>query len=175
MTPFKKGILAVLLIEAIAAAIIYFIVLPRLDWGADQAPPQLEMLLVDPVISGYMKRHATSETNPLSATPENLKEARGEFQEHCAPCHGLDGTGPNLFGAQFYPPVPNLADDAPYFTDGELYLVVKKGFASTGMPAFGGNHSPEDLWRMVLWVRHLGQLTPAEKSELKKQSETEAP
>lgn len=170
---FLAGIAATLVGGAVVAALIYFLVLPRLDWGADQEPPKIEEELVEPVIDGWVARHAGSETNPLPASPENLKEAHEEFEEHCAACHGIDGSGRNRFGAEFYPPVPKLTGDTQELSDGQLYFIVKKGFASTGMPAFGANHSSEDIWRMVLWVRHLGTLTAAEKSALEKEVDAE--
>jgi hypothetical protein len=37
------------------------------------------------------------------------------------------------------------------------------------MPAFGKDHSPDDLWRSVLWVRHLENLTVAEKAKIEQE------
>jgi mono/diheme cytochrome c family protein len=35
-----------------------------------------------------------------------------DYNEHCAGCHGIDGSGKNRLEADFYPPVPSLAGDA---------------------------------------------------------------
>jgi mono/diheme cytochrome c family protein len=155
MRRFFAGVISMIVIAAAVGLAGYFFLLPRLDWGADQAPPRYETRLVFPVLDRWIERNASAGANPLAATPENLKEARDEYNEHCAACHGQDGSGHNDFGADFYPPVAKLTGDTQKLTDGQLYWIVAKGFASTGMPAFGKEHSPEDIWRMVLWVRHL--------------------
>jgi hypothetical protein len=39
------------------------------------------------------------------------------------------------------------------------------------MPAFGGeggDHGAEDTWRLVLFIRHLPQQTPAEVAQMEK-------
>jgi hypothetical protein len=36
----------------------------------------------------------------------------------------------------------------------------------SGMPGFGKNHDPKEIWGMVMWVRHLAQLSPPEKAAI---------
>ncbi len=55
------------------------------------------------------------------------------------------------------------------FSDAEIYFIVANGIRNTAMPAFGKAHSPDDMWRAVLWVRHLGNLTVAEKAEIEQE------
>jgi len=45
-------------------------------------------------------------------------------------------------------------------SDGELFYLIKNGVRFTGMPGWGG--SDEDNWKLVLFIRHLAQLTPME-------------
>ena len=59
-----------------------------------------------------------------------------------------------------------LTGDVQELGDGEIYFVVAKGISHTAMPAFEKTHSPQDIWRAVLWVRHLANLTPAERQEI---------
>jgi mono/diheme cytochrome c family protein len=143
-----------------------FLILPSINWSATRKPGQLENSLADYVTSNWIHRHAANQTNPISPTPENLKAGQGDFEEHCATCHGLDGSGENRFEADFYPPIPKLTDLAQKFSDGEIYFIVENGIAMSGMPAFGKNHDSKDIWGMVLWVRHLAQLSPAEKAAI---------
>jgi mono/diheme cytochrome c family protein len=65
------------------------------------------------------------------------------------------GDGENRFEADFYPPIPKLTGDSQKWSDGELYFIIANGISMTGMPAFGKNHDPKEIWAMVLWVRHL--------------------
>jgi hypothetical protein len=36
----------------------------------------------------------------------------------------------------------------------------------TGMPGFGKKHDSKEIWGLILWVRHLEQLSPSEKTAI---------
>jgi mono/diheme cytochrome c family protein len=62
----------------------------------------------------------------------------------------------------------NVAATAPPdFIDAELFWVIKNGIRMTGMPAFGVNHKDEEIRHIVAFVRHVPQLTDAERQALK--------
>ena len=48
-------------------------------------------------------------------------------------------------------------------TDGELYYTIHNGIRLTGMPAWGTEERDDDSWKLVLFIRHLPQLTPTEE------------
>jgi mono/diheme cytochrome c family protein len=114
----------------------------------------------------WVHSHADSSANQYAPTAQNLKAARAEYNEHCAACHGLDGSGSNRFEAHFYPPIPKLTGETQQLSDAEIYFIVANGIAYSAMPGFGKKHTCGDIWRCVLWVRHLAQLTPEEKAAL---------
>ena len=145
---------------------MYPFVLPRLDWGASQKPGAIEKKLASGVLARWVSRHADSGTNPVSPTPVNLMMALKEYEEHCTACHGADGSGWDRFEADFYPPVPNLTRTTQKLSDSELYFIIANGIRNTAMPAFGKNHSPSDIWRIILWVRHVERLTTQEKLDI---------
>jgi mono/diheme cytochrome c family protein len=151
-----------LITEVVVAAIIWAFVLPRLDWGARQKPGEIEQQLATKVLARWVRHNADSTINPISPPP-NLMMALKEYEDHCAACHGADGSGVNRFEADFYPPVPNLIRGTQKLSDSELYFIVANGIRNTAMPAFGKYHSPSDIWRTVLWVRHLARLSVAER------------
>jgi hypothetical protein len=51
--------------------------------------------------------------------------------------------------------------------DGELFYIVSKGVRLTGMPAWEGEDSPEEIWDLVSFIRHLPQLTLEELKQMK--------
>jgi hypothetical protein len=51
-------------------------------------------------------------------------------------------------------------------TDGELYDTIHNGIRLTGMPAWGIAEKDDDSWKLVLFIRHLPQLTPEEEEEM---------
>lgn len=166
MRKLLPGILASAASAAFIGLVVWIVILPRLDWGAGQKPPAIETALARNVIGRWIRRNAQTNANPLSPTSDNLKEAKSEYEEHCAACHASDGSGKNQFEAEFYPPVPRLTGAVQQFSDAEIYFIIAKGIASTAMPAFGNTHSAADIWCCVLWVRHLGNLSPAEHAAI---------
>ncbi|RMH37342.1 MAG: cytochrome c [Nitrospirae bacterium] len=113
-------------------------------------------------------RHAV---NPIPLSPEVLREARHHFADHCAICHANDGSGKTAMGPNFYPPVPDLRQDAiQSMSDGELFYVIHFGIAFTGMPAWGSSSPEKDLesWKLVHFIRHLPQITQEELDDMKR-------
>jgi hypothetical protein len=55
--------------------------------------------------------------------------------------------------------------DTQNLTDGELFYIVQNGVRFTGMPGWGG--ADEDNWKLVLFVRHLPQLSANELEFMK--------
>jgi len=87
------------------------------------------------------------------ATPQDRAAGAKIFRSHCAPCHGVKGTGglgPNLTTGSFY----------HGSTDADLYRNISDGIAGTAMPGifFDG----AQVWQTVAFVRSLSQTaTPA--------------
>ena len=104
--------------------------------------------------------------NPLTPTPLAIAEARDHFADHCAVCHANSGSGKTEMGRNMYPPAPDMRDSGTQsLSDGELYLIIKNGIRFTGMPGWGGED--EDNWKLVLFIRHLPQLSQKELELMK--------
>lgn len=150
----------------IAAAVLLFLVMPRIDWSATARPSAAERWIARFVLGQWVRRNARDERNPVALTADNLQEGEHEYDEHCTVCHGLDGSGENRVGGEFYPPVVRLNRGVRFLSDGQFYFIISHGIRMTGMPGFGARHSPDDLWKIILWVRHLPNLTPQERAAI---------
>ena len=95
--------------------------------------------------------------NPMSATPQLIAEGQKSFSHYCYACHGLDGQNTGVpFADAMSPPVPSLASqNVQSYTDGQLHWVIQNGLWPSGMPAAKGILSDEEIWPIVLYVRHL--------------------
>ena len=169
----KRTLIDILIVGALAMLallVAIFLLLPWLNWSAIRKPGRTENKLAGYVMSNWIRHNAGTQSNPLPPTPENLKAGQSDYEEHCAGCHGLEGDGENRFEADFYPPIPKLTGGTQKWPDGELYFVIANGIALTAMPGFGKNHDPKEIWGMVLWMRHLAQLSPPEREAIKSRS-----
>jgi mono/diheme cytochrome c family protein len=106
--------------------------------------------------------------NSITPSMENIRAGMEHFSDHCATCHSNDGGGQTLFGKGLYPKPPDLrAPGTQNKSDGELYYTIQNGVRLSGMPAFSEAHTATQTWRLVLFIRHLPQITPEELNEMK--------
>ncbi len=112
-------------------------------------------------VAAEIKRRLTvggkSDRNPLAASEENVRRGRKAFSSYCVACHGLDGQNTGVpFAEAMSPPVPPLSSpEVQAYTDGQLKWVIENGVFPSGMPASRGILSDEEMWRIVLYIRHL--------------------
>ncbi len=95
--------------------------------------------------------------NPMEATPQLIAEGQRNFSHYCYACHGLDAQNTGVpFADAMSPPVPSLASqNVQSYTDGQLHWVIQNGLWPSGMPAAKGILSDEEIWPIVLYIRHL--------------------
>ena len=82
---------------------------------------------------------------------------RTAFSHYCVACHGLDGQNTGVpFADSMSPPVPSLASiEVQSYTDGQLKWVIDNGIWPSGMPGSKGTLSDEEIWSIVIFLRHL--------------------
>jgi mono/diheme cytochrome c family protein len=139
--------------------------------GARQTPSSTEAALAHRLRALSWPSDARQRRNPVAASPELLQESARHFADHCASCHGNDGSGNTEIGRNLYPPAPDMRLPATQdLSDGELYYIIHNGVRWTGMPAWGepGNDNDQDSWKLVLFIRHLRSLTAAEIHDMER-------
>ena len=157
-------VVAIALIAIAAASILH-------DGLSSRAKPTaLETMLARNARHLAIPAGARKLQNPAAETPENLRDARLHFADHCAICHANDGSGDTPIGRNLYPKPPDLRrEEAQKLADGELFWIIQNGVRFTGMPAFGGAPgSEQDSWKLVRFLRHLPQLSDEERMEMER-------
>jgi len=136
--------------------------------SAKATPGRFETALARRARTLAIPRSARDMRNPVPLTPQILAEGREHFADHCAICHGNDGSGDTEVGRGLYPRAPDMRQPATQsLPDGELFYIIENGVRLTGMPAWASHEGTDDNWRLVHFIRHLPKLTPAELEEMK--------
>lgn len=97
-------------------------------------------------------------TNPLAATPEQVRNGKAIFygKGFCVACHGREGKGLGE-GLELKGPLPRDFTDREWQaarTDGELLWILKNGSQGTAMaPFIPLVLTEEEGWQVLLYVR----------------------
>jgi mono/diheme cytochrome c family protein len=129
---------------------------------------QLTGLLLDARIERELVK-----TPPIQADEKNLLVGAHLYSEKCAACHGFHSK-PSVFGARMFPGAPPLwekhsdsaavgvSDDLP----GETFWKVANGIRLTGMPAFKGLLTENEMWQVSLLAANADKPLPPEALDL---------
>lgn len=108
-------------------------------------------------------------TNPVAPTAAALRAGMAHWADHCAICHDNDGSGQVPVGRGVFPPAPDMRAAATQrLSDGALFYAIEQGVPFTGMPAWatGTAGGERESWELVLFIRHLPQITPEEVADM---------
>lgn len=125
--------------------------------GCKATPPgKVETSVMTRVKHGVFVRNKNAR-NPLPDTSENVSAGKESFSHYCVACHGLDGQNTGVpFAEKMSPPVPLLnSKNVQSYTDGQLKWVIENGIFPSGMPASKGILNDDEIWSIVLYIRHL--------------------
>ncbi|HTG37544.1 c-type cytochrome [Sphingomonas sp.] len=114
------------------------------------------------VMRNSVKTYSSFQTPEEVTTDQGLVSAAGHFRQSCAVCHGAPGVRPSPVMQKATPHAPDLAINAREWTDRQIYWILEHGVKYTGMPAWGAKDRPDEVRRMVAFVRRLPTMTPAE-------------
>lgn len=136
-------------------------------FSARERPSAMETVVARTARQMAIPIDAKNQKNPFAPAADVLTDARRHFADHCAICHGNDGSGKTEIGQNLYPKAPDMRrPETQNLTDGQIYYVIHNGIRLTGMPAWGAQEKDEDSWKLVVFIRHLPQLTPDEEREM---------
>ena len=109
----------------------------------------------------FAKHHALirgkSLKNPLPDNAQTLADGKEAFSHYCIVCHGNDGQNTGVpFSDHISPPIPRLTSvEVQSYTDGQLKWILDNGIRPSGMPGSKGVLSDDELWSIVVYLRHL--------------------
>jgi mono/diheme cytochrome c family protein len=133
-------------------------------------PMLMEKALATTIRGGANPSRYKTMKNPVVSAPDVVHEGMAHWADHCATCHANNGSGDTMYGKTMYPRPPDMRQkDTQAMSDGELYYTIKNGVRLSGMPAFGDPGDDDvDSWKLVVFIRHVPQLIPAEETEMQR-------
>lgn len=138
--------LAFELVVALAAGFVGIVPI-----GADRTPGALETLLATRVLRAAVARAANAAARPqATADPAGGADI---YAAMCERCHG-GAAKPGDLGGAFYPPAPTLAALGSHYNEREIAWIVAHGIRNTGMPAWRGLLSDDDIGDVAAFVKH---------------------
>jgi mono/diheme cytochrome c family protein len=116
---------------------------------------------VESRVAGFAKHHifvrGRKQANPLPDGPQTIADGKKAFSHYCVVCHGNDGQNTGVpFADDISPPIASLASaEVQSYTDGQLKWILDNGIRLSGMPGSRGVLSDDELWSIVVYLRHL--------------------
>ena len=164
---------AVTMLLVIVAVAGFILATGRFNVAAT-APPDFTDKLAPWVLEKSIERRVGEVGDAVARDPGAVARGMLHYRENCLPCHGAPGVDAAEFQEGMNPSPPGIdADVVQHESDAELFWVIKNGIRMTGMPAFGVNHKDDEIRDIVAFVRHVPQLTDAEREALKAPPEGE--
>jgi thiosulfate dehydrogenase len=158
---FIAGVVAAIVVAFVGAyGLIQSGILPA---NADAKPGGLEIWAATTSLNATLRREAPKGANPVALTDQHLIDGIKLYAAHCAICHGgADGDAPASPVAKGeYPRPPQLATDGVEDDpEGLSYWKIKHGIRLTGMPAWGGALTDQQIWTLSLFLHHMDKLPP---------------
>jgi mono/diheme cytochrome c family protein len=133
-------------------------------------PDRTEVVVARRLRSLAIPRAARDRRNPVAPKTEVVRAGMAHFADHCAVCHGNDGSGDTEMGRGLYPRTPDMRQEATQvLSDGELFYIIENGVRLTGMPAWGTGTAEggQASWHLVQFIRHLPKLTEDELADMR--------
>ncbi len=122
----------------------------------------METMLANAAKDVAIPIQATDLQNPFPANPETIERGQQVYQQSCALCHGADGHSATELGRGMYPPAMDLTSPhVQHWSDGDLFWIIQNGIRLTGMPAWNGAISEEDMWKLARFIHALPQISAA--------------
>jgi mono/diheme cytochrome c family protein len=135
-----KGIILTTLLSIFVLLLVVAVAAPLGWWpvSATAAPPRWESAFGQAVLQGSLSPRARELTNPIQPSGEVLSTGLKIFKMNCAGCHGSPGQ-PSQWGTRnFYPRVPQLADNPPHLSAPQMFVAINDGIRYSGMGAWNG-------------------------------------
>lgn len=160
MKPFLFGVaVGVILLPAAAFLCIKFGYAPVAT--ASPALP-FERKLAHMALDARISKEAPAQS-AIPASENHLIAGAQLYREHCAVCHGVTAETKSATAKGMFPAPPPLLHGKGVTDDpaGETYWKIANGIRLTGMPAYRGSLTDEQMWEISELLATADKLPPS--------------
>jgi mono/diheme cytochrome c family protein len=136
--------------------------------NADATPGPLETRVANSAMDAAMEKRAPRVNSPLPATDDNLTDGMKLYTMNCAVCHGTLDMKPSALEHSMYPPPPQVIMAPLDDPEWHINYAIRTGVRYTGMPAWKGILSDQDIWKLTLFLARIEKLPPGVQDYWKK-------
>ena len=160
---FLRDALITIVLLGIAAVFVAIMYVRRGGLAANGEPGRLESSVANWLVRISIPSDADRAQNPFKDDGGAWRAARDHYLDHCAVCHGRSGKGDTEVGRNMYPKVPDFTSATVQArSDGALFYIIQNGVRWTGMPAWKQEHSTDESWKLVAFIRKTPTLAEAD-------------
>jgi len=155
----RRWIIAGTAVLGLVAAGFWFLRSGLMDFSATAEPSAVEERAAMMALDASTSRRAPAGANPVASTTASLVAGARLYAAHCAVCHGSPAqpVSPLLF----YPRAPQFVAEPPDMPANENFFIINRGIRWTGMPAWTGALSDDQIWTIVAFLGRIENLPPA--------------
>ena len=163
-----KALLIIVGVGVLFGVVMVFVITSR-GISAKAEPGVMETVIARTMRGLAIPRGERDLKNPIANSDAVFAAGLAHWADHCAACHGNDGSGDTEIGIGMYPKPPDMRR-APtqQLSDGSLFYIIENGIRLTGMPAWGDGTagSAEGSWHLVHFIRRLPTLTAEDLAKM---------
>ena len=133
------------------------------------SPMPFEKQLAHMALNARIHKEAPTSA-PLQADEQIYLAGVRVYRENCAVCHALPGQSASATGKGMFPKPPELFKGKGVTDDpaGVTYWKVANGIRLTGMPAYTGSLTTQELWQVSLLLANADKVSPSVQAALSK-------
>lgn len=161
--PALSVVAATLLVAALAALAAAALVVFGGTYDVSAARPHTQFVysLLETTMRHSVQRRARTIAERRLDAPVLVLRGAACYRDHCEACHGGPGVAPSPAGQGMQPLPGPLVDAARHWRTRELVWITRYGIRMSGMPAWAGRLTDDDIWATVAFVQQLPQLLPS--------------
>jgi thiosulfate dehydrogenase len=154
-------------IVLVPAALFLFVWLGYVPVSTKSAPLPFERKLAGIALEKRVEKEAPKDS-PVQATEPNLLAGAKIYIENCSVCHGTTTESESAIAKGMFPDPPPLLHGNGVTDDpvGETFWKVANGIRLTGMPAFSGSLTEEQIWQVSQLLANADKLPQSVKDLL---------